>query len=306
MRRTALLALTLITPLLAFSGSAAAQVATNQATSNRAASARATSATPPRITKLLVVVEENHSLSQMRRGMPYTFRLAKQYGYATNYHALRHPSLPNYIGIAGGAMYGITDDRSPAAHRITRQSVFGEAIRHGKTAETYNESMPHRCTLTNSGRYAVRHNPWTYFVNNRETCRGYDRRMIAFGPAVRAGHLPRVGMVIPNLDHDAHDGSLHAADTWFQNLVKTIVSGPDWKSGHLAVVLTADEDDHNAGNTVLTTVITKSLMNKHRVVTSRLTHYSLTRLYDEVADLPLLHAAADAPSMARAFHLRVS
>ena len=296
MRRTALLALTLLAPLLAFSGSASAQLATNQASST----------TTPRITKLLVVVEENHSLSQMKEGMPYTFRLAKQYGYATNYHALRHPSLPNYIGIAGGAMHGITDDRPPAEHPIIRQSVFGEAIRHGRTAETYNESMPHRCTLTNSGLYAVRHNPWTYFVNNRKSCRGHDRRMIAFGPMVSAGRLPRVGMVIPNLDHDAHDGSLHAADRWFQNLMSTIVAGPDWKSGHLAVVLTADEDDNNAGNTVLTTVITKSMLNKHRVVTTRLTHYSLTRLYDEVADLPLLHNAADAPSMGRAFHLRVS
>jgi acid phosphatase len=88
--------------------------------------------------------------------------------------------------------------------------------------------------------------------------------------------------------------------------MNTIVTGRDWKSGHLAVVLTADEDDHKSGNTVLTTVITKSLMNKHRVVTTRLTHYSLTRLYDEVAGLPLLRNAATAPSMARAFHLRVS
>ena len=297
MRRNAFLALTLLAPLLAFSGSASAQVATSQTTSTT---------TTPRVTKLLVVMEENHSLAEMRAKMPYTFGLAKQYGYATNYHALTHPSLPNYIGITGGATYGITDDRPPAGHRITRQSVFGEAVRHGKTAQTFSESMPHRCTLTNSGRYAVRHNPWTYFVDNRRGCQNHDRRMIAFGPVVRRGNLPRVGMVIPNLDHDAHDGSLRAADTWFQNLVKTIVAGPDWKSGHLAVVLTADEDDHKSGNTVLTTVITKSLYNKHRVVTTRLTHYSLTRLYDEVAGLPLLHNAASAPSMARAFHLRVS
>jgi hypothetical protein len=291
MRRTALLALTLVAPLLAFSGSASALVAPNRAAS-------------PRVTKLLVVVEENHSLAEMSAKMPYTFSLAKKYGYATNYRALRHPSLPNYIGIAGGAMYSIGDDRTPAAHRITRQSVFSEAIRHGKTAETYNESMPHRCALTNSGRYAVRHNPWTYFVKNRTACRGYDRRMIAFGPVVRAGQLPRVGMVVPNLDHDAHDGTLGAADRWFKNLITTIMAGPDWKSGRLAVVLTADEDDHTAGNVVLTTVIHPS--QHHRVVTTRLTHYSLTRLYDEVAGLPLLHNAAGAPSMARAFHLPVS
>ena len=41
----------------------------------------------------------------------------------------------------------------------------------------------------------------------------------------------------------------------------------------------------------------------HRVVTTRLTHYSLTRLYDEVAGLPYLRNAATAPSMATAFGL---
>jgi phosphatidylinositol-3-phosphatase len=39
------------------------------------------------------------------------------------------------------------------------------------------------------------------------------------------------------------------------------------------------------------------------VVTTRLTHYSLTRLYDEVAGLPYLRNAATAPSMATAFAL---
>jgi hypothetical protein len=51
------------------------------------------------VTKLLVVVEENHSLSQMHVGMPYTYSLAQRFGYATNYHAITHPSLPNYLAI---------------------------------------------------------------------------------------------------------------------------------------------------------------------------------------------------------------
>jgi len=38
----------------------------------------------------------------MEAGMPYTFSLAQRYGYATNYTAIQHPSLPNYIAIAGG------------------------------------------------------------------------------------------------------------------------------------------------------------------------------------------------------------
>jgi acid phosphatase len=80
-----------------------------------------------------------------------------------------------------------------------------------------------------------------------------------------------------------------------------IFDGPDWRSGHLAVVLTADEDNTWAGNNVLTVVIHPS--QKANVVTTPLTHYSLTRFYEEVAGVPYLFEAASAPSMATAFGL---
>ena len=67
------------------------------------------------------------------------------------------------------------------------------------------------------------------------------------------------------------------------------------------VVLTADEDDVSAGNTVLTVVIHPS--QKANVVTSALTHYSLTRPYEEVAGTAFLFNAASAPSIATPFGL---
>src|SRR3954454_20407705 len=66
-----------------------------------------------RVTKVLVVIEENHSLSQMQSQMPYAYSLAKRYGYAGNYTAITHPSLPNYLAIAGGSTFGVTDDNYP-------------------------------------------------------------------------------------------------------------------------------------------------------------------------------------------------
>ena len=43
----------------------------------------------------------------------------------------------------------------------------------------------------------------------------------------------------------------------------------------------------------------------HHVVTQRLDHYSLTRLYDDTAGLPYLHRARTAASMSKAFGLPV-
>lgn len=262
--------------------------------------ATAARAVPP-VTKLLVFVEENHSLDQMRAGMPYVASLAEQYGHATDYRAIRHPSLPNYLAIAGGSTYGVADDALPPAHRLAGRSVFGQALRNHRTAATYAESMPVRCGRSNHGAYAPKHNPWTYFARERTACAAHDRGMRAFTADTAAGRLPRVGMVVPNLDHDAHDGSLATADAWFKTQMAKVFAGPDWKSGRLAVVLTADEDNRSQGNAVLTVVIHPS--QDHHVVTTRLTHYSLTRLYDEVAHLPYLRNAATAPSMATAFGL---
>ena len=256
------------------------------------------------ITKVLVFVEENHSLSEMKSGMPYTFGLAEQFGYATNYTAIRHPSLPNYIAIAGGQTFGITDDANPSAHAIVGESVFGQAIAAGKTAMVFAEGMPGNCATTNGGSdYAVKHNPWAYFTAERGLCQKYDVPIDRLDAAVVDGKLPNAGMVVPNLCNDAHDCPLSTADAWFMGWMTKIFAGPDWNSGHLAVVLTADEDDKSANNTVLTVVIHPS--QKANVVTSPLTHYSLTRLYEQVAGSPYLFNARVAPSMAAAFGLPV-
>jgi acid phosphatase len=52
---------------------------------------------------------------------------------------------------------------------------------------------------------------------------------------------------------------------------------------------------------VLTVVIHPS--QRHHVVTAPLDHYSLTKLYEQVADTAYLGHASAAPSLARAFSL---
>ena len=103
---------------------------------------------------------------------------------------------------------------------------------------------------------------------------------------------PASGWAIPDLSHDAHDGTLTEADHWLAGWLPAILSGPDFRRGGLAVVITADEDDRHSGNKVLTVVAAPGLTGK--VVTAALTHYSLTGLYDDVIGVPKLRDAATA------------
>jgi acid phosphatase len=257
------------------------------------------------ISKVVVFMVENHSLAQMRAGMPKVYRFASRHAYATGYRAIRHPSLPNYIAIAAGSTLGVADDADPAHHRLTGDNVFRQALRSGHTARVYAESMPRPCTLTDSGRYAVRHNPWTYFAASadRAACRRYDVNARHLARDAATGALPDLGFVIPDIVDDAHDGTLAQADAWISGQVSTLTAGPDWRAGRLAIVVTADEDDHHSGNRVLTVVATKD--QPRRAVATGLDHYALTGFLEDVLGVPRLRNARTAPSLAKAFGVRV-
>ena len=278
------------------------------AAASKTPSRPAASLGPQRLSKVLTIVEENHSLTQMRADMPYLAGLAARFGYADHYTAIRHPSLPNYLVIAGGDTFGVTDDAAPAAHVLHGPSVFSQARDAGLTAGTWAESMSESCRLTPDGatRYAVKHNPWAYFADDRAACQAGDAGS-GFRAAASANALPNVGMLIPNTCHDAHDGGqgcdLRSADAWLRDQLPTVLASDDFTSGALAVVVTADEDDRSSGNTVLTVVLHASLDGSGLVVSTPLTHYSLSRLCSDVVGAPPLRRAATAPDLAAAFHL---
>lgn len=254
------------------------------------------------VTKLLVVMVENHSFEQMRTRMPYTAALAHEFGYATDFRGVEYPSLPNYLAITSGSTHGITDDGSPSDHPLSGPSVFGEAIAQGRTAEVYADGMPTNCAAENGGSdYAVKHNPWVYYQEEQELCRTGDVPATRLAVAARKGELPNAGMVVPNMCHDAHDCDLSVADDWIRTELTHVFAGTDWKSGHLAVVITADTDDRKNDNRILTVVIHPS--QRGNVVGQRLDHYSLSRLYSDVVHATPLNRAASAASMSDMFGL---
>ncbi len=270
------------------------------------ATAQQAAATTPRITKVLTIVFENHSQTAATKGMPYLASLASTYGRTTAYRSLTHPSLPNYLAMGGGSTFNIRDDRSPASHLLTGRSVFDVAAGH--TARTYAEAMSSPCQQTSAGRYAVRHNPWAYFSDAaaRTACRTND--VPAGSPTsgrlrndIRRGVLPQVGLLVPDLCHDAHDCSLGTADLWLRRWMNLILAGPDYRAGRLAVVATFDEVESTATGTLLTVVVAPSL--RHVVATSALSHYSWARWMTDLVGARPLRSAATATSLGRAFGL---
>lgn len=259
-------------------------------------------------TKVLVIVEENHSASSALSGMPNLAALARRYGYTTAYKAITHPSLPNYLAMLGGSTFGVTDDKGPASHHLTGPSAFDRAIAAGKTAKTYAEAMPTPCGQSSTTRYAVKHNPWAYFsdATPRANCKRFNvaAGTTTSGPLrsdIDAGRLPNVGLLVPDICHDGHDCSLSVADGWLKGWLARLMGGPDYRAGRLAIIVTFDEDDRSAGNTVLTVVI--SPYTSAVKSTLAYSHYSLTRYFAEITGTTPLRAAATTRSLRAAFHI---
>jgi hypothetical protein len=77
-------------------------------------------------TKMLVIAEENHTETSALQQMPYLAALADAYGHTTDYQAVAHPSLPNYLALAGGSTFGVTR-RQPTVEPPDRRR---QRVRH--------------------------------------------------------------------------------------------------------------------------------------------------------------------------------
>ena len=167
MRSRLRLPLTVITStMLALCGAlAGAVVATTPAPARAATSACVGATAPTLYDHVIWIWFENKAPVVGSSSAPYFTSLAHGCGYAANYYAVTHPSLPNYLAATGGSTFGVADDKYPSAHPIAGASLFSQVAATGRQWRAYNESMPSNCALTSSGTYAVKHNPAAYYLS---------------------------------------------------------------------------------------------------------------------------------------------
>jgi phosphatidylinositol-3-phosphatase len=273
-------------------------------------------AAAPAYSHVVWIWMENHSYSDIigSSSAPYINSLAGECGLATNYLNLSHPSLPNYVGATSGlpvsSLKVFKSDCSPSKKCSTAApSIFGQ----GETWKAYEESMPSNCDPSNSGEYAVRHNPPPYFTS-LSGCSTFDVPYTALAGDLSAGTLPAFSFITPNLIDDMHDGTIAQGDSWLSANLPAILSSSAYTSGTTAVFVTWDEgaggkggEDCSANTTdqschVVTIVISPSTPAGSTSGTL-FNHYSLLGTSEQLLGLPLLGQAASATLMTSAFNL---
>ena len=303
------------------SGASGARPATAlaSATSPSASHPCGTQSKPGTYKHVIWIWLENHSYGAILGSSqaPYFNTLAKDCGLATNYHNVTHPSLPNYIAATSGLSYAslqkFLSDCSPSGSCDTSvQSIFGQ----GESWRSYEETMPSGCDHTNSGNYAVRHNPAAYYTA-LHACSSDDVPYWHLASDLAHNALPAFSFITPNLIDDMHNGTVADGNSWMSKNLPTILNSAEYKNGSTVIFITFDEgsdvgsyaDGENcATNTsdtschLPTFVISPSVKVGARNGTL-FNHYSLLGTAEQLLHLSKLGLAANYPTMVSAFNL---
>ena len=235
------------------------------------ADAFADAGTIPAPDHVIIVMEENHSYSEIigNSQAPYINSLATSGALFTNSYAVTHPSQPNYLELFSGSNQGVTDDSCP--HTFATKNEESELRKAGFTFRGYSEGLPGKGSATcTSGEYARKHVPWTNFANDP------GRFSLPFtGFPSDYARLPTVSWIIPDLLDDMHDGTIAEGDTWLKNNL---------------LIVTWDEDDGSEKNRVATIFV--GPMVKTGQYNEKITHDTVLRTIEAMYGLKSLGNSA--------------
>ncbi|MCA1830385.1 MAG: alkaline phosphatase family protein [Actinobacteria bacterium] len=243
--------------------------------------------------RLAVIVMENKEYGAIigNAQAPYINALAKSSALATNYFAVSHPSLPNYLALAGGDTFGVTTDCTACS--VNSRNLVDELDAHGVSWKAYMQGMPSACfNGGSSGRYAKKHNPFMYFDDVRTD----PQRCANVVPFAQfdASRMPMFTWITPDSCNDMHDCSVAAGDAFLSGIVPGLLErlGP---RGVLFITFDEGSTSRRGGGHVVT-IATGDGVRPGRYA-QQYNHYSLLRTIADHFGLAPLGQAATAVVM---------
>jgi hypothetical protein len=238
----------------------------------------------PAFDHIVVVIEENHSFSQIigNPAAPNINALAASganivnastdpQGNTTGSHAVRHPSQPNYLELYSGSSQGTVQDGHPGTSSEPFSSPppfttpnLGAALRNaGFSFATYSQTLPSvGFDGDNNGAYQRKHNPvanWMKDVNPtaNQLPSTVNQPFTTFQQIANSpggfATLPTISFVVPDQIYDMHDGTIQQGDDWLKtNIIDTYLA---WATTHNSLlIVTWDEDGNSTASNQIATI----------------------------------------------------
>lgn len=262
----------------------------------------------PNFDHIVIIIFENEEYDDVIGNslMPNFNKLANEHTLLTQYYAVRHPSLPNYIALMGGNTFGITNDCTGCF--INAPSLPDLIEASGRTWKTYQEDMPSPCFVGDDGDYRQKHNPFIYFDPIRLDKIRCERSIVPFTALqtdIDADALPNFIFITPNMCNDGHDCSLDIADKWLKDQLNILIPALDEAGPNYLVIMMFEEgkskdsccglSENDAGGRV-PVVLLSPQVKSHFQDSTPYSHYSLLKTIANAWGLAYLGHAADEES----------
>ena len=203
------------------------------------------------IQNVFIVLMENNNWASIKGSAqaPFINSLLPLGAHAENYKnpAGIHPSEPNYLWLAAGTNFAITDDNDPSAnHQSSTAHIYNQLEAKGVSWKSYAEGIDGTtCPLTASGapgEYVPKHVAAVFFDDitntndvNSTRCKAHVRPYSELATDLAAGTVAKYAFITPNLCDDMHGSDITKGDiTCLLNLVK---AGDDWLKANLQPML---------------------------------------------------------------------
>jgi len=177
---------------------------------------------------IFVIVEENHGYTDVigNPAAPNLNALASQYGSATNYFAVAHPSEPNYVALLGGSTFNVNSDNAYYVQQVAAPSLISELDHAHVSWKAYLQSVPHPgyegiCYPASCNGapdkdplYVSKHDGIQNFTTSLNPADWSRQVPIGqLGADLSSGRVPAFSWVIPDECHDQHGDPPYCIDS---------------------------------------------------------------------------------------------
>ncbi|OLD44460.1 hypothetical protein AUI51_02145 [archaeon 13_1_40CM_2_52_4] len=275
---------------------------------------------------VVVIMMENHGRGDILNNpsAPFMNQLASSYTLATNYTAVNHPSLPNYLSLISGqdfASWSKSDcSPGPGCGAGNASNIVDSLENRGLSWKAYMEDYPSSCGSKCSpggcflgdigtGQYAAKHDPFVYFddiVNSTARC---SRIVPANSGEGGPGNLflsdlasPSAASnfmwLTPNLCDDMHDScsapynsnQIAQGDSYLSTLIPQILNSTLFRHQKAALFITFDEGNGAFAfpNDQVYSVWAGPVVKTDFQSSNQYSHYSFLKTLETVWKLPPL------------------
>ena len=253
--------------------------------------------------RVLIIVLENGDYETAIQDKDLA-ALAQHGASFTNFHALFHPSYPNYLAMVAGTDFGIhkrgrmfADRQVNFPNDAIHKTIADRLIAAGLDFKQYAEELPEgTCpyqvdtahVAEKGGNYVRRHVP---FLSFREVQEKWCDRVVRVDSS-KSEHVfvqdAKKGLVAysiytPNMNHDGHDTSVQVAGAWVKRFLDD--SFPEKLRAGTLVIVTFDESAGNADNRIFTLflgdMVKEASQQDAKLLDRHYTHYNVLRTIEE-------------------------